>query len=132
MRSTVQVADAPQAVGPYSQAQVVELPGGVKLVYTAGQVAIDPTRGELVQGGVAEQTERVLQNLTAVLAGAGCTLADAVRVGVFLTDMGDFKAMNEIYARHFPGKPPARTTIAVTALPLGGKVEIDVVAVRST
>ena len=132
MRTTVQVSDAPQAKGPYSQAQVVELPGGGRLVYTAGQVALDPARGELVVGGIAEQTDRVLKNLAAVLAGAGCTLADVVKAGVFLTDMGDFQAMNEVYARHFPGRPPARTTVAVTALPLGARIEIDVVAVRTT
>ena len=131
MRRTVMVGDAPQPVGPYSQAHVVDLPGGGRLVYTAGQVGLDPTRGELVGGGIQEQTQRVLQNLSAVLAGADCTLADVVKTTVFLTDMQDFKAMNEIYARQFSASFPARSTVAVVGLPLGALVEIEVVAFKS-
>jgi len=129
VKTPIQVADAPKAIGPYSQGQVVRLHGGQRLVYTAGQVAIDPAKGELVPGDVAAQTEQVMKNLTAVLRGAGLSLADVVKTTVFLVDMGDFQAMNEVYARAFPGAPPARTTIAVTGLPKGAQVEIEAVAV---
>src|SRR5262245_8460977 len=128
MSRVIQVDGAPRAIGPYSQGQTIELPGGGRLVYTAGQVALDPARGELVAGGVQEQTERVFENLTAVLAGAGCTLADVVKTTVFLVDMQDFQAMNEVYARHFSGAFPARTTGAVAGLPKGARVEIEAVA----
>jgi 2-iminobutanoate/2-iminopropanoate deaminase len=124
----VQVEGAPRAIGPYSQAQVIELPGGGRLVYTAGQVALDPVRGELVAGGIQAETERVLQNLGAVLAGAGCAMKDVVKTTVYLADMADFQAMNEVYGRHFPSSPPARTTIAAAGLPREARVEIEVVA----
>jgi len=127
-RRAVQVEGAPRAIGPYSQGQVVELPGGGRLVYTAGQVALDPSKGELIPGGIQAETERVLQNLAAVLAGAGCALKDVVKTTVYLADMDDFQAMNEIYGRHFPSSPPARTTIAAAGLPRGARVEIEVVA----
>jgi len=129
-RSTIEVGDAPRAVGPYSQAQVVDLPGGGRLVFTAGQVGLDPARGEMVAGGIQEQTQRVIENLSAILAGAECALTDVVKATVFLADMKDFKAMNEIYARHFADPPPARSTIAAAGLPLGARVEIEVVAFR--
>ena len=131
MRRPIQVSDAPQAIGPYSQGQVVDLPGG-HLVYTAGQVGLDPASGQLVEGGIAAQTERVLRNLAAVLAGAGMTLGDVVKTTVYLADMQDFQAMNEVYARHFAAAPPARTTIAAAGLPRGARVEIEAVAVRAT
>ena len=126
----IEVEGAPRAIGPYSQGQVIELPGVGRLVFTAGQVGIDPARGELVTGGIAEQTERVFQNLEAVLEGAGCGFADVVKTTVFLTDMQDFQAMNEIYARRFTGPPPARTTIAAVGLPKGARVEIEAVAFK--
>ena len=129
MKTPLQVDDAPKPVGPYSQAQVVRLHGGGRLVYTAGQVGLDPKTGALVPGGVGEQTAQVLKNLAAVLAGAGLTLADVVKTNVYLLDMQDFQAMNEVYGRHFSDAPPARTTIAAVGLPLGARVEIDVVAV---
>lgn len=129
MKTPIQVQDAPAAVGPYSHAQVVRLHGGQKLVYTSGQVGLDPAKGALVPGEVGAQTEQVMKNLTAVLRGAGLSLADVVKTTVFLVDMNDFRAMNEIYATHFPGAPPARATVAVTALPLGARVEIEAVAV---
>lgn len=129
MKSPLHVDDAPLAVGPYVQAQVVRLHGGNKWVYTSGQVGIDPARKALVAGGVKEQTEQVLHNLAAVLRGAGLGLADVVKSTVYLTDMADFQTMNEVYARHFGDSLPARTTVAVLGLPLGAKVEIDVVAV---
>jgi 2-iminobutanoate/2-iminopropanoate deaminase len=128
VKSAVDVSGAPRPVGPYSQAQVVTLAGGERLVFTAGQVALDPATGEL-KGGVAQQTERVLRNLEAVLAGARVTLADVVKTTVYLADMSDFQEMNQVYARFFPGSPPARTTIAAAGLPRGARVEIDAVAV---
>ena len=111
------------AAGPFSQA----VRGGDAL-YLSGQVGRDPTTGRLAEGGVAAQAEQALRNLAAVLEAAGRTLVDVVRVGVYLTDMGDFAAMNEVYARAFEPPYPARTTIGVAALPLGAAVEIDLVA----
>ena len=129
MKSAIEVSGAPRPVGPYSQAQVVSLPGGDKMVFTAGQVALDPATGKLRGGTVAEQTEQVLRNLEAVLAGAGLTFADVVKTTVLLTDMMDFQEMNQVYARSFPSNPPARSTFAAAGLPLGARVEIDAVAV---
>jgi 2-iminobutanoate/2-iminopropanoate deaminase len=111
------------SVGPFSPA----VRGG-EAIYLSGQVGQDPATGRLVEGGVAAQAEQALRNLAAVLEAAGRTLDDAVRVGVYLADMGDFAAMNEVYARHFAAPYPARTTIGVAALPLGAVVEIDLVA----
>jgi 2-iminobutanoate/2-iminopropanoate deaminase len=128
VKTPFNVADAPQAIGPYSQAQVVRLHGGDRLVFTSGQVALDPQTGQLVAGGIGEQTEQVMKNLTAVLSGAGLTMADVVKTTVYLADMKEFQAMNEVYGRHFADAPPARTTIAAAGLPLGARVEIDVVA----
>jgi 2-iminobutanoate/2-iminopropanoate deaminase len=129
VKSPLNVADAPKAIGPYSQAQVVRLHGGGRLVFTSGQVGFDPKSGELVAGGITEQTAQVMKNLTSVLAGAGLTLADVVKTTVYLADMQDFKAMNEVYGRHFTDAPPARTTIAAAGLPRDARVEIDAVAV---
>ena len=128
MKSPLHVEDAPKAIGPYVQAQVVRLHGGNKLVFTAGQVGLDPATMEIVAGGVKEQTERVLKNLAAVLRGAGLSLADVVKTTVFLADMADFQAMNEVYGHAFGETPPARTTIAAAGLPKGAKVEIECVA----
>ncbi len=129
MRRTIQVPDAPRAIGPYSQGQTVAL-AGARLVFTSGQIALDPATGQLVEGGIAEQTERTLQNLAAVLAGAGCTFGDVVKATVYLADMQDFQAMNQVYARHFGDAPPARTTLAAAGLPKNARVEIEAVAVR--
>ena len=129
MKNPLNVPDAPAAIGPYSQAQVVRLHGGNRLVYTSGQLALDPASGKLVAGGVAEQTEQALRNLAAVLRGAGLTLADVVKTTVYLVDLGDFGAMNEVYSRHFASDPPARTTIAAAGLPKDARVEIEAVAV---
>jgi 2-iminobutanoate/2-iminopropanoate deaminase len=129
MHTALNVPGAPKAIGPYSQAQVVRLHGGQRLVYTAGQVGLDPQKGELVAGGIGEQTERALLNLSAVLEGAGLTLGDVVKTTVYLVDMQDFQAMNDVYGRHFPSSPPARTTIAAAGLPRGARVEIEAVAV---
>ena len=129
MKTPITVADAPGAIGPYVQAQVIRLHGGQRMVFTSGQIGLDPTTGELVAGGIAAQTERVLSNLEAVLGGTGLSLADAVKATVYLADMQEFAAMNEVYARHFSSGPPARTTIAAAGLPRGARVEIDIVAV---
>mgnify|MGYP003401986073 FL=1 len=122
--TVVSTPGAPKAIGPYSQAIVH---GG--LVYTAGQVALDPATMELVAGGVAEQADRALTNLAAVLAEAGSGLDRVIKTTVYLVDMADFGAMNEVYARHFGNHRPARSTVAVAGLPKGARVEIDVVAV---
>lgn len=116
---------APKAIGPYSQAIVVD-----NVVYTAGQVALDPVTGELIGKTVAEQTEQVLKNLTAVLAASGSSLGQVVKTTVFLADMADFTAMNEVYAKHFGGHRPARSTVQAAGLPKGARVEIDAIAVR--
>ena len=121
--TVVSTPGAPKAIGPYSQAIVH---GG--LVYTAGQVALDPATMELVPGGVAEQADRALTNLTAVLAEAGSGLDRVIKTTVYLVDMADFGAMNEVYARHFGSHRPARSTVAVAGLPKGARVEIDVIA----
>jgi 2-iminobutanoate/2-iminopropanoate deaminase len=128
IQTPVRVDGAPQAIGPYSQAQFVDQDGR-RTVWTSGQIALDPGTGQLVEGGVAAQTERVLRNLAAVLAGAGLGLGHVVKTTVYLADMQDFQAMNEVYAHHFPAPPPARTTIAAAGLPRGARVEIDAIAV---
>ena len=117
--------NAPKAIGPYSQAIVAD-----DIVFTAGQVALDPTTGELIGKTVAEQTEQVLKNLTAVLAASGSSLGQVVKTTVFLADMADFTAMNEVYAKHFGGHRPARSTVQAAGLPKGARVEIDAIAVR--
>jgi len=116
---------APKAIGPYSQAIIAD-----NLVFTAGQIGLDPQTMEIVPGGVAEQTDRVLRNLTAVLESAGSELGRVLKTTVFLVDMGDFAAMNEVYQRHFGVHKPARSTVAVAQLPKGGRVEIEAVALK--
>jgi 2-iminobutanoate/2-iminopropanoate deaminase len=128
-RRAIQVDGAPRAIGPYSQGQLLELDGATWL-FTSGQIALDPASGQLVGGEVAEQTERALANLTAVLVGAGLELRDVVKTTVYLADMNDFQAMNEVYARHFGAAPPARSTIAAAGLPKNARVEIEAVAIR--
>jgi 2-iminobutanoate/2-iminopropanoate deaminase len=124
--NTVATEHAPKAIGPYSQAIVAD-----GTVYTAGQVALDPQSGNLVGTTVGEQTEQVLKNLTAVLTAAGSSLGQVVKTTVFLADMADFAAMNEVYARHFGGHRPARSTVQAAGLPKGARVEIDAIAIRS-
>ena len=117
---------APAAIGPYSQAVRVG-----DLIFTSGQVALDPATGVLVAGGIREQTERVFANLTAVLEASGVSFADVIKATVYLKDIGDFAAMNEIYARHLAADgvvPPARTTVEVARLPKDALVEIDLIA----
>jgi 2-iminobutanoate/2-iminopropanoate deaminase len=122
-RQAISTANAPAAVGPYSQAIVAG-----DLVFCAGQGALDPATGDVLTGTVEDETERTLRNLGAVLDAAGVGFADVVKTTVFLTDMGDFAAMNGVYARYFPDPPPARSTVAVKALPKGFKVEIEAIA----
>jgi 2-iminobutanoate/2-iminopropanoate deaminase len=124
VKKAVATKDAPQAVGPYSQA--VEAGG---FVFASGQIPLD-AGGTMVPGGVAEQTEQVLKNLEAVLKAAGLSLKDVVKTTVFMTDLGQFQAMNAVYANHFGLPFPARATVQVAALPKGAQVEIEAVAAR--
>ena len=121
-RKTVTAEGAPHAVGPYTHAVVSN-----GLVFCSGQVPIDPNTGKLVEGTIGEQTKQCMQNLSVVAAAAGAQLSDAVRMGIYVTDMGTFKDVNEAYGTYFETDPPARSTIAVSALPLGAQVEIDAV-----
>jgi len=124
-KRTVHSDSAPEAIGPYSQAVRTEA-----MVFTAGQIGLNPATKELVQGGVAEQTRQVLTNLGHVLQAAGSDLDLVVKTTVFLKDMNDFAAMNAVYAEAFPHDPPARSTVAVAGLPKGALVEIEAVALR--
>ena len=121
----VRTEHAPAAIGPYSQAAIVG-----DLVFTAGQVALEPATGTVIEGGIEAQTARVLENVSAVLEAAGSSLSQVVKTTVFLTDMADFPAMNEVYAKAFGDHKPARATVAVAGLPLGVRVEIEAVATR--
>ena len=125
-RDVIHTEKAPKAIGPYSQA--IAASGG-KTVFLSGQIPLDPTTMELVPGDVVAQTERVMKNLEAVLTAAGCSFANVVRCGIFLTDLADFGKVNEVYGRYFSANPPARATVQVSALPRGAKVEIDCIAV---
>lgn len=129
MKTSLHVPGAPAAIGPYSHAQVIRLHGGQRFVFTSGQVGLVPDQGELVGPGVPEQTEQALKNLATVLGGAGLSLDDVVKTTVYLADMSDFQAMNEVYGKAFPENQPARTTIAVAGLPKNARVEIEAVAV---
>ena len=128
MIHTIASPSAPKAIGPYSQALLVER-AGAKTLYCSGQVALDPNTGDLAQGDTAAQTERVMQNVEAVLAAAGMTFANVVKTTVFLVDLADFARMNEVYGKRFAGSFPARSTVQVAALPRGARVEIEVTAV---
>lgn len=120
----IQTDAAPAAIGPYSQAQVVG-----NLVFTAGQIPLDPASGQLVGADVTEQTERVMQNLSAVLQAAGASLGSVVKTTVFLRDMNDFSAMNQVYGRHFGDHKPARSAVQAARLPKDVAVEIEAIAV---
>jgi 2-iminobutanoate/2-iminopropanoate deaminase len=126
--TTIATPRAPRAIGPYSQALRVEGPAGVTL-YCSGQIPLDPATGELVQGDIGLQTERVMENLGAVLAAGGLGFEHVVKTTVFLVDLADFGRMNEVYGKRFTGPLPARSTVQVSALPRGARVEIDVIAV---
>lgn len=126
-RDVIQTSDAPKAIGPYSQA--VAATAGT-MVFLSGQIPLDPVSGEMVGGeDVVLQAEQVMKNLAAVLKAAGVGFEQVVRCGIFLTDLGDFQKVNEVYGRYFPKNPPARATVQVTALPRGARVEIDCIAV---
>jgi 2-iminobutanoate/2-iminopropanoate deaminase len=124
---TISTERAPKAIGPYSQAIAVG-----DLIFCAGQGAIDPASGENVKGDIRVETERTLDNLAAVLAAAGSDLGHVVKSTVFLVDLGDFAAMNEVYAKRFGDHRPARSTVQVAALPRGFRVEIECIAIRVT
>jgi len=124
-RTAVSTADAPKAVGPYSQAIIAD-----GFVFCAGQVGLDPASGQIVEGGVIAEAERALGNLRAVLAAAGCTFADVVKTTVFLTDSNDFTAVNELYGTFVTEPPPARSTVTVAQLPRGARIEIEAIAVK--
>lgn len=113
---------APKAIGPYSQAVKIR-----NMVYTSGQIALNPKTGELIDGGIEEQTAQVLENLKSILEAAGASLDNAIKVTVFLNDINDFSKMNEIYSKYFKNKP-ARSTVQVACLPKKAKIEIDVIA----
>ena len=124
MKEIIATDKAPRAIGPYSQAVRA---GG--FIFASGQIPFDPATGEFVPGGIAEQTEQVLKNLTAVFAAAGVGMDQIVKTTVFLADMADFTAMNEMYARFFGDAPPARSTVQAAGLPRGARIEIDAIAV---
>lgn len=123
-REVIHTDAAPAAIGPYSQA--VRASG--TMVFCSGQIPLDPKTGALVQGTIEEETERVLENLGAVLRAAGASFGQVVRSTIYLTDMADFAAVNAVYARRFEAGPPARVTVAVSGLPKGARVEIDAIA----
>jgi 2-iminobutanoate/2-iminopropanoate deaminase len=125
-RTHVSTTGAPAAIGPYSQAIATDAH-----VFASGQIALDPTTGQLIDGDVRDQTRRALDNLAAVLTAAGSSLALVVKTTVFLTRMVDFAAMNDVYGEYFTQAPPARSTVAVAELPRGAQVEIEAVALRA-
>jgi 2-iminobutanoate/2-iminopropanoate deaminase len=124
MKQIISTEQAPKAIGPYSQAVIHN-----GLAYLSGQIPLDPATGTLVAGDVAAQTERVLENVKAVLKAAGASLGSVLKTTVFLKDMGDFPKMNEVYARYFSENPPARSTVQAAKLPRDVMVEIDAIAV---
>ncbi len=123
MKEVISTPRGPKAIGPYSQAIKA---GG--LIFVSGQVALDPATGKVVEGDITPQTERALENLKAIVEAAGSSLDRAVKATVFLKDLRDFAAMNEVYKRYFPSNPPARATVEVARLPLDLRVEIDLIA----
>lgn len=127
-RSIVRTEHAPAAIGPYSQA-VVQQVGPQRMVFCSGQVALEVATGQLLDGNVTEQAKLALDNLGAVLAAAGASFASVVKTTIFLVDMADFAAVNAVYGERFAGDPPARSTVAVAALPRGARVEIEAIAV---
>lgn len=125
-KRAIETPDAPKAIGPYSQAIVVN-----GFIFAAGQVGADPKTGTLVEGGIEAQTEQVLKNIEAVLKASGSSMENVVKTTVFLADMNDFGKMNEVYAKYFKAPFPARSTVQVARLPRDAKVEIEAVAVKS-
>jgi 2-iminobutanoate/2-iminopropanoate deaminase len=127
-RTVIKTGAAPAAIGPYSQAMVVPI-GDTSIVYCSGQIPLDPATGQLVAGDITAQTRQVLENIAAVLAAAGAGFADIVKTTIFLADLGDFAAVNAVYAERFIAPPPPRSTVQVARLPRDAKVEIEVTAV---
>jgi 2-iminobutanoate/2-iminopropanoate deaminase len=126
-RQIVSTLEAPAAIGPYSQAVVTS---GLRTIYCSGQIPLDPQSGQMVgEGDVEKQTHRVMQNLAAVLQAAGASMEAVVKTTIYLTDLKNFAAVNQVYGSYFPQSPPARSTVQVAALPRGAAVEIDAVAV---
>jgi 2-iminobutanoate/2-iminopropanoate deaminase len=123
MKTIINTDAAPKAIGPYSQAIMVD-----GFLYTSGQIAIDPATGEFVEGGIEAQTERVLENIKAILKAAGMDLSNVIKATLFVTNMGNFAKINEIYGRYFKDNPPARSLVEVKSLPKGALIEIEVVA----
>jgi 2-iminobutanoate/2-iminopropanoate deaminase len=123
MREIVSAAGAPGAIGPYSQA--VKSAG---VIYCSGQIPLDPATGKVVEGGIEEQTERVLENLAAILAAGGSSLDRVLKTTVYMADLGEFQRMNAVYGRYFPASSPARATVQVAGLPMGVRVEIEAIA----
>jgi 2-iminobutanoate/2-iminopropanoate deaminase len=127
VKQIIATEHAPQAIGPYSQAIVAN-----GFIFASGQIPIDPATGQFVEGGIVEQTEQVLRNVSNLLEAAGTSLARVVKTTVFLADMNDFAAMNETYARFFSAEPPARSTVQAARLPRDARVEIEVVALAGS
>lgn len=127
MREIIKSDKAPQALGPYSQA--IKIPCG-KMVYCSGQIALDPKSGQIIGNTAAEQCKQVMENVKAVLAAAGSNLGQVVKTTIFLTDMEEFAAVNEVYGSYFPSDPPARSTVQVSRLPKDVRIEIEVIAVQ--
>ncbi len=115
---------APKPIGPYSQAIIAG-----NLIFTAGQIPIDPATNQVVQGDIKEQTRRVLENLRAILESVGATFDDVVKVTIYMKDLNEFSAMNEVYSEYFKNSPPARTTVEVSRLPRDVRIEIDLIAI---
>ncbi len=126
MKEIVSTGQAPKAIGPYSQAVVQD-----GIAYLSGQIPLDPETGQMVEGGIEAQTERVLENLKAVLGACGSSLGQVLKTTVFLLDMGEFPKMNEIYGRYFPEQAPARSTVQAARLPRDARIEIDCIAAVS-
>ncbi|MCL5772948.1 MAG: RidA family protein [Firmicutes bacterium] len=124
MKTTISTGNAPKAIGPYSQAVIAG-----NLIFTAGQIPLDPETGKFVGGGIKEQTKRVLENLKAILEEAGSSLENVVKTTIYLADLADFQKVNEVYGQYFKANPPARSTVQVVKLPRDSKIEIDAVAI---
>ncbi len=125
-RNAIHSENAPKAIGPYSQA--IQVDAG-KMTFLSGQIPLDPKTMQIIEGDVSAQTQRVMENLKAVLAAAGLDFTHVVRCGIFVADMNDFAKVNEVYGRYFPGNPPSRATVQVARLPRDVRVEIDAIAV---
>ena len=124
MKTIISTSEAPAAIGPYSQA----VRSG-KFLFCSGQIPLDPKTGKIIAGDIATQTRRVLDNITAILKAEGLAFDSIIKTTIFLTDLGDFQTVNEIYGSHFRQEPPARSTVQVSALPKGANIEIEVIAV---